>query len=426
MGYPVSYRHGAERYRGGGFQKPAPVEPDWADPMHPPYTPPPKPDNDPAPQRRPQRGPVGDPFRTHPDAWREKPEAFRHARFPRSRPYPGFPRGLGAFGRRPPGLPWQVDIAFDIVNAYMQYTANVNRMPVVEVSPEWVVRCGPSTPSGGYGGRMAFGKYDNNPGVCGLSGQALSGMTIGWPNVGPSDRGVLLAVSNEPNSVVRWYNIQQWHRNVGTGSASAKYPAMGPLVPAEVPATMPATVANPLPAIVEAPYGYEVPAARPFPAFVPRRPAAYAPPARANSPSGKLDPSAPGVVIIPDAPLPPRQPPGKGVKERKVTDMVGGGLAAALGAAGGVYEGAKFAIDIVNAFYNALPGKHTAKTPHDKLAELYRRYDEVDVNKAIEGVLKAVAYERAGAYIDRARRTASKNIGLHMHIQIPTGGGPRV
>ena len=48
------------------------------------------------------------------------------------------------------------------------------------------------------------------------------------------------------------------------------------------------------------------------------------------------------------------------------------------------------------------------------------------MNKAIEGVLKAVAYERAGAYIDRARRTASKNLGLHMHIQIPTGGGPRV
>ena len=50
----------------------------------------------------------------------------------------------------------------------------------------------------------------------------------------------------------------------------------------------------------------------------------------------------------------------------------------------------------------------------------------MDVDRAIKGVLMAVAMERAGAYIDRARRTASKNLGLHMHIQIPTGGGPRV
>ena len=28
--------------------------------------------------------------------------------------------------------------------------------------------------------------------------------------------------------------------------------------------------------------------------------------------------------------------------------------------------------------------------------------------------------------IDRVRRTASNNLGLHMHIQIPTGGGPRM
>ena len=88
--------------------------------------------------------------------------------------------------------------------------------------------------------------------------------------------------------------------------------------------------------------------------------------------------------------------------------------------------GTKFAIDLINAFYNALPGRHTAKTPQAKLAEIYRRYDQVDINAAVIGVLKAVALEKAGAYIDSARRKASKNLGLHMHIQIPTGGGPRV
>ena len=92
----------------------------------------------------------------------------------------------------------------------------------------------------------------------------------------------------------------------------------------------------------------------------------------------------------------------------------------------GVYESVKFANDLVNAFYDALPGKKNAKTPQDKLIELYRRYDEVDVNRAIEGVLMAVAMERAGAYIDRARRTAGDNLGLNMYITIPTGSAPRI
>ena len=60
------------------------------------------------------------------------------------------------------------------------------------------------------------------------------------------------------------------------------------------------------------------------------------------------------------------------------------------------------------------------------MLELYRRADEIDVQKAILGVLFAVAGEKAGAYIDRARHVTGDNLGLNMYITIPTGSAPRV
>ena len=64
--------------------------------------------------------------------------------------------------------------------------------------------------------------------------------------------------------------------------------------------------------------------------------------------------------------------------------------------------------------------------PDEKARLLYRYSDKIDVEKAIIGVLKAVAYEKAGAYIDRARRVTGDNLGLNMYISVPTGGGPRI
>jgi len=334
--------------------------------------------------------------------------------------------GGGRF-RIPGNLP--VQIAFDVAMDVLQYYADVRNMPQVELADSgWEQFCGPTVPVSGYPGRYAFhniGGWNIN---CGLGGQALGQGSVGWPEYSPSDRWMILAKFNDSDTVPRWSIVSQWRRHHGYPNPiiPTVWPSVGPIAPYEVPAPLPATVANPLPAMVPQPIGYEAPYARPLPASVPRGPGAYASPVRARSPEGKLDPSVTGVVIVPDAPLPPRQPPGKGVKERKATERVPGSIAGALGAVAGVYESAKFANDLISAFYDALPGKHTAKTPQDKLAELYRRYNEVDIDKAIAGVLKAVAYEKAGSYIDRARRTASNNLGLHMHIQIPTGGGPRV
>ena len=85
-----------------------------------------------------------------------------------------------------------------------------------------------------------------------------------------------------------------------------------------------------------------------------------------------------------------------------------------------------FINDVLDAWYNALPGKGKARTPAEKARELYRRADEIDVQKAILGVLVAVASEKAGAYIDKARRVTGDNLGLNMYISVPTGSAPRL
>ena len=206
---------------------------------------------------------------------------------------------------------------------------------------------------------------------------------------------------------------------------------LAPYAPAEVPAPIPATVANPMPAIVPAPVGNVIPAARPMPATVPAaRPAAYVYTRQLSNvrPDHWPKPgSHPGPVVVVgpgQATNPVRKPPGPGVKERKV--RASGAIAGALGVAAGMYEDAKFYNDVLNAWYDALPGKKTARTPAEKALELYRRADEIDVQKAIINVLIAVAGEKAGGYIDRARRKAGDNLGLNMYISIPTGSAPRV
>ena len=142
------------------------------------------------------------------------------------------------------------------------------------------------------------------------------------------------------------------------------------------------------------------------------------------------DRRVPGPVVVFSSPTvsnPVRRPPGPGTKERKVRAQGAlAGLNGLLGAAAGVYEDAKFARDLVNAFYKALPNNKGAKDPVSQLRELYARWSEVDVNAAVLGVLKEVAKEHAGAYIDRARRVASNNLGLNMHITTPVGSSPYV
>ena len=270
--------------------------------------------------------------------------------------------------------------------------------------------------------------------TCGLGGQALGRGSV-VPEGQPTNQNdaTWTLARQAADDLGRWFNIQAWYGF----SPYSRLPAvrLGTWAhPDAVPQPVPWSRPNQLPEYVPNPDGATVPAVRPMPATLPRGRPGNNPYTRSNvnsrpSPRPSPNPSVPEVVVRP-TPLPeniPREPPGKGTKERKVRAR--GNLAflnAALGAVAGVYEDAKFINDLVNAFYNALPNNEGARTPQSKLAEIYRRYNDVDIEKAVLGVLQAYAGEKAGAYIDRARRTIAENLGLNMYITIPIGSAPRL
>ena len=422
MGYPVAYRSGARRYGGGSFQEPSPrtpgvPNPPRRDPMRPPYKAPPKPDNDPLP----------------PPANDNKPGRGRggHSPFPKiTPPFPGIegPAAKQAVKRFiPPQLrtAWELGrIAFDFGGDFMAH----NQMPKIEMPPGWNVGCGPITPPIGYTGRFAFHEIGTE-GTCGLPGQALC-----TGSVQPGSIWTKCSLAKQEPNLGRWFMVSFWSRSVGAKEAlKARYKYWMNTAPKAFPEPIPWTKAEPLPEIVPEPQGYEVPAHRAMPATLPRARPAYNYRV-ADQPWLSRDPwknigDKPGLVINPPGVVinPVRRPPGKGVKERKVRAQgsfaVFNGL---LSEAAGLYEDAKFAMDIVDAFYYALPGKHGAKTPEEKLRELYRRWDEVNIQEAVKGVLIAVAGEKAGAYLDRARRLTADNLGANMYISIPTGSAPKI
>lgn len=415
MGYPVSYRNGARKYQAGGFQNPVKV---------PPGTRPPRPANDnwrpPANDNDPGAGAGGS------------------VRLPKSPPYIP-PIDIPAEIERqieirlPPPMRTAVQVAKTAYQLYDWYR-NPVQFPEIDLGDTWQLQCGPAPIT--YRGPFAW--FPGNINRCGLGGQA--GRTSPLPvsdrvetawNLVKHDR------YNLSDPAGRWQIIQAWKR-IKPYSPYSPYGngpivkwGMYPIAPAAVPNPVPATVANPMPAQVPAPVGNVVPAARPMPATVPvARPAAYvyARPQSNVRPDHWPKPGpqpGPVVVVGPgQATNHVRKPPGPGVKERKV--RASGAIAGALGVAAGIYEDAKFYNDVLNAWYDALPGKKSAKTPAQKALELYRRADEIDVQKAIINVLIAVAGEKAGGYIDRARRKAGDNLGLNMYISIPTGSAPRV
>nr|QJB19343.1 MAG: hypothetical protein [Microvirus sp.] len=424
MGYPLSYRNGARKYQAGGFQKPATIPPGpKRDPMHPPYTPPPKPANDPYP--RPDNDNV-------PGRGR-----YEHPPFPKLPAWPGDPVAVAAAAGEiflPPPVRKAVDTGRMVFQVY-EWFKHPTAMPEIDTGGWWRVVCGPVvSPNTG-----PYRWYPSKSNLCGLGGQA--GNTLAEPWTRWFEQGWMLVKHDSiayGNPVGRWQVVQVWERVGYDTGAYAKGPVqkfpLAPYMPAMIPAPLPATVTNPLPAIVPAPVGNQVPDMKPIPARVPAarpgrspywRPSSVSRPGKAPEP-GKI--TGPVVVINPPTVTNPvRKPPGPGVKERKI--RASGSLAfmnGALSAASGIYEDAKFANDIINAFYNALPGKHGEKTPQGKLAAIYRDYDKIDVNKAIFGVLIAVAGEKAGAYIDRARGMAAENLGLSLNVTIPTGSAPRI
>lgn len=428
MGYPVAYRRGARLFQGPGFQGGLKEPPGsgWPNPMKQPYTRPPRPDNDPFPvpdnDNIPGRGRPDDPPLPSQPAW------------------PGFPAEVADEAMRLL-LPPPISMGIKAATVALDWHKNWQRPPVVDwPGTGWWVECGPVTPSPAYEGPYKWHAIDSGR-FCGLGLQALGDGLDEFPQQGPTS--VTLAKRTTIGGTeFRWQIIQSLHSVLNPPLPVAVHDPYT-VVP-RTPWTYPEPVQWPDPGVIELPKpdGYSVPEAPPMPATMPRSRTAPRPnrvpglrPGRPFAPMATARPGratgsnpAPTVVVgNPNAVNPVRRPPGKGEKERKARAT--GAFEAfngMLSAASGVYEDAKFAFDLVKAFYDALPNNKGAKTPQAMLAELYRRWNEVDVEKAIWGVLQAVAGEKAGAYIDRARSTAARNLGLNLNITIPTGSAPYV
>ena len=423
MRYPVAYRSGARKYQAGGFQEPATVPAPGSprNPMKQPYTAPPKPANDPYP--RPDNDNV-------PGRGR-----WEHPPFPKLPSWPGFPPALAdaAFSSLlPPGARRAWEFGKLVLNFSGEFP-DYRQLGQIEMPPGWVKGCGPSTPPLAYNLRTAWHNNIGTAGVCGLGMQAL-GAGSGHP--GPDWKTALFAKSLEVNpgqaSSTRWFLISFYERVSGSAALIYRVPLMPNVLPMAVPEPLPATVTNPLPATFSPPVGNVVPANRPWPGALPRpAPGVYVKPVNTVAetkwpqPGKVTDPVV--VVAPPTVTNPVRRPPGKNVKERKFR-AAPGAIVGALGVAAGIYEDAKFAQDILDAWYNALPKylKEPGLRPDQKALALYRNYDKIDIQKAILGVMIAVAGEKAGAYIDKARRVTGDNLDLNMYISIPTGGAPRI
>lgn len=418
MGYPVSYRRGAAKYSSGGFQNPLKV---------PPGKKPGKPANDnwpgggPANDNDPGGGPYKNPMIRPPEI-----------------EFPGY-AGAAAGAALRKLIPPQYRLVWDLANDAYSYWPDMTQKPEVPwPNGTFTHACGPNDPPIGYNGRWAWHLIGNGK-LCGLGMQAL-GKGSAFPPRRKSG-GAALTLAKYAPSVDRWWIVDEYGGGVSPAiDLIVRYRWTPPIAPVVYPDYLPATVANPFPAMVPAPQGDYLPEYSPVPASIPRavpRSNPYVRSRPGNRPLNRPDywpvvsakpGNSPVVVVAPPTVTDPvRKPPGPGVKERKAKARGAYAWAnAALGAAAGVYEDAKFYNDVLNAWYNALPGKGTAKTPIEKALELYRRADEIDVQKAVLGVLWAVAGEKAGAYIDRARRVTGDNLGLNMYITIPTGSAPRV
>lgn len=427
MGYPIAYRHGARKYGNPGFQNglPAPKPgPGWKNPLKQPYTPPPKPANDPYP--RPDNDNV-------PGRGR-----YEHPPFPQLPAWPGFPEEVAAQAMRR-FLPPAIVVAADALQIAWDWYRDFQSMPHVDwEGTGWWVVCGPVTPSPAYEGPFRW--HDNDAGdSCGLGLQALG------PGLPEFRQGMppYRLLAKYRSDIDRWQIIQQL-RSVVTPPQYLPVSAPMAYQPPN-PWEFPEPVQFPEPGFIEVPSpgGYSVPETAPMPATLPRtwpaprRSARPRPrPGRPNYPGssanqpkpipGQVNPP-PVIIAPPTVSNPSRRPPGKGEKERKARATGAlGPLNGLLHDAAGIYEDAKFYQDVIDAWYDALPNNKGAKTPQDKLNELYHRWNDVDINAALWGVLEAIAYEKLGGYIERARNQIARNLGLNMRITVPTGSAPRV
>ena len=193
-------------------------------------------------------------------------------------------------------------------------------------------------------------------------------------------------------------------------------PAINPEMPPAMP--MPAPQPIPYPEIPYRPYpevvhgpqrGYRPGVQqRPRPAPSPWSPGPVRP-----RPTTPVQPAPkPPVEYLPDSNPFPRQRPPKGERERKIMSDVQGYDSLLRWARR--TETAKDAQDIVGAVHDALPEEYQTRSKRlqDQLAAIYRNINKLDAAKAIAGVMKELAEDRAGGLLDKARDKAGRKLGV--------------
>lgn len=299
--------------------------------------------------------------------------------------------------------------------------------------PGWNMACGVGPPSPNYPDGTFWGRYGTA--TCGLGGQALTTFASAALALATNPNGLLMADYRSASN--RYYNRAHWKRADQVG---AVWPA--PPYPNEIPIYVPEP-ATPLPLpIIEPPYWWSpAPILRPLPVPVPRPikpvprrpsipnpetpplpgpgwppPRGYKPPPEAPPlPVPRPRPVPPGRPKPPPVPIrpnPPRHPPGPGKKERKFSSKA---FAAWFKWFAEFYDNALLTVDLIKAFWAALPAEFRSGknlSPQAMLGDLYKHWDKVDINKAIKGVILAIIWEKVGGNLERFRAEIARRLRL--------------
>lgn len=222
-----------------------------------------------------------------------------------------------------------------------------------------------------------------------LGGQALQDRPLWSEHISARRSRTLIRARSEivVGEIVRYRLIEAYQRG-SVGREPTPMPQIGiatnPL-PSSVPAIVPAINPNFNPGIFANPVAPPITETRAIDELW------------AANPAGERSESGYGTNYVPTPVTHPGRPTG-GTRERKVRNLIGGRLAAAIG-------GVTSAIEIVEAFYDALPD--TLKNPNHTAIEryevLFNNLDQVNVDTAFRNLL-------GNEYEDRQIGSLAQNI----------------
>lgn len=334
-----------------------------------PWTVPPRPANDPWPK------PANDPYPHMPQLPPETPVKFpSRVAVKQTRQTRRFRLPIP---RRLPEVPMWVYPTISVVGAIV----GMMRAPArIDVQPGQTLVCGPVP--GGYGtGYIGWLNYPFVVSLCGLGGQAIGDY---------SDVGVDKGLGD-------WF-LLEWNSQLTRESIMAAVQGPGRVAAPE----------------------YVPPGLRPIP-----EPYLSMPPWPLPLPRVSEEPRLGPNGRPSNQPNFQHRPPPPGTKEAKFGGRGTGVLGSLLATAAKVKDDVNFYNDVVTSFYLATGGKGKNVRPDKMIKYIYRHYDQLDIAELSKNLAYAVAGEKAGALLERARDYVSRNTLLHkvsINPRISAGG----